>query len=190
MSVTILLWYVPFWRLLEQNILQGSPKQSDHLLTLKLDVLCVLRCSCLTLWPHGLNSPPGSSVRGDSPGKNTGVGCHALLQEIFPTQQSNLGFPHCRRILYYLSHWRSPIFLIVMSHLWKVKSLLPFGICVILSFVFLFFFLEWWGYHKDWCLLKFTVQALLKCRLWFSRFGDVASNPRFLKGSQWFCHCW
>ena len=31
-------------------------------------------------------SPPGSSVHGDSPGKNTGVGCHALLQEIFPTK--------------------------------------------------------------------------------------------------------
>ena len=29
-------------------------------------------------------SPPGSSVHGDSPGKNTGVGCHALLQGIFP----------------------------------------------------------------------------------------------------------
>ena len=33
-------------------------------------------------------SPPGSSVLGDSPGKNTGVGCHALLQGIFPTQGS------------------------------------------------------------------------------------------------------
>ena len=32
-------------------------------------------------------SPPGSSVHGDSPGKNTGVGCHALLQGIFPTQR-------------------------------------------------------------------------------------------------------
>ena len=31
-------------------------------------------------------SPPGSSVHGDSPGKNTGVRCYALLQEIFPTQ--------------------------------------------------------------------------------------------------------
>ena len=30
-------------------------------------------------------SPPGSSLHGDSPGKNTGVGCHALLQGIFPT---------------------------------------------------------------------------------------------------------
>ena len=34
-------------------------------------------------------SPPGSSIHGDSPGKNTGVGCHALLQEIFPIQGSN-----------------------------------------------------------------------------------------------------
>jgi len=34
-------------------------------------------------------SLPGSSVHGDSPGKNTGVGCHALFQGIFPTQGSN-----------------------------------------------------------------------------------------------------
>jgi len=46
----------------------------------------------------------GSSVHGDSPGKNTGVGCHALLQGIFPIQGSNPGLPHCRQILYYLSH--------------------------------------------------------------------------------------
>ena len=35
-------------------------------------------------------SLPGFSVHGDSPGKNTGVGCHFLLQGIFPTQGSNL----------------------------------------------------------------------------------------------------
>ncbi|CAN0571786.1 unnamed protein product, partial [Rangifer tarandus platyrhynchus] len=34
--------------------------------------------------------PPGSSVHGDSPGKNAGVGCHALIQGIFPAQESNL----------------------------------------------------------------------------------------------------
>ena len=38
-------------------------------------------------------SLPGSSVYGDSPGKNTGVGCHALHQGIFPTQGSNPGPP-------------------------------------------------------------------------------------------------
>jgi len=38
------------------------------------------------------------------PGKNTGVGCCALLQGIFLTQETNSGFLHCRKILYYLSH--------------------------------------------------------------------------------------
>ena len=52
-------------------------------------------------------SPPGSSVHGDSPGKN-GMGCHALLQGIFPTQGLNPGLLHCRRILYPLSHQGSP----------------------------------------------------------------------------------
>ena len=43
----------------------------------------------------------------DSPGE-TGVGCHFLLQEIFPTQASNPGLLHCRQILYHLSHQGSP----------------------------------------------------------------------------------
>ena len=46
--------------------------------------------SCLTLCDPMNCSLPGSSVHGVSPGKNTGVGCHALFQEIFPTQGSNL----------------------------------------------------------------------------------------------------
>ena len=37
-------------------------------------------------------------------GKNTGVGCHFLLQGIFLTQGSNLSLPHCRQILYHLSY--------------------------------------------------------------------------------------
>ena len=44
----------------------------------------------------------------DSPGKNTGVGCHSLLQRIFPTQGSNPGLPDCKQILYCLSHQGSP----------------------------------------------------------------------------------
>ena len=44
----------------------------------------------------------------DFPGRNTGVGCHLLVQGIFPTQGSNPGLPHCRRILYRLSHQESP----------------------------------------------------------------------------------
>ena len=49
-------------------------------------------------------SPSSSSVHGDSPGKNTGVDCCALLQWISPTQGSNPCFLHCRQILYRLSH--------------------------------------------------------------------------------------
>ena len=44
----------------------------------------------------------------DSPGKNTRVGCHALLQGIFSTQGSNPGLPHCRWILYQLSNEGNP----------------------------------------------------------------------------------
>ena len=40
----------------------------------------------------------------DFPGKNTGVGCQFLLQEVFPTQGLNPGLPHCRQTLYHLSH--------------------------------------------------------------------------------------
>ena len=53
-------------------------------------------------------SPPGSSVYEDSPGKNTWVGCQALLQGIFSTQGLNPGLLHCRWILYCLSHQGSP----------------------------------------------------------------------------------
>ena len=41
-------------------------------------------------------------------GKNTGVGCYSLLQQIFSTQGLNPGLPHCRQILYPLSHQGSP----------------------------------------------------------------------------------
>ena len=55
-----------------------------------------------SLWPHELYSP------WNSPGQNTGVGSLSLFQGIFPTQGSNPGLPHCRRILYQLSHKGSP----------------------------------------------------------------------------------
>ena len=54
-------------------------------------VPCLVAQSCLTLCNPMDCSPPGSSFHGDSPGKNTGVGCHALLQGIFPIQGSNPG---------------------------------------------------------------------------------------------------
>ena len=55
-----------------------------------------------SLRPHRLYSP------WYSPGQNTGVGSLYLLHGIFPTQILNPGLPHCRRILYQLSHKGSP----------------------------------------------------------------------------------
>ena len=79
-------------------------------------VLCLVAQSCLILRDPMDCSPSGSSVRGDSPGKNPGVGCHALLQGIFPIQGSNPGLPHCRWILHHLSHQGSPISTLVHSN--------------------------------------------------------------------------
>ena len=55
-----------------------------------------------SMWPHGLYSP------WNSPGQNTGGSSLSLLQGTFPTQGSNPGLPHCRRILYQPSHKGSP----------------------------------------------------------------------------------
>ena len=68
-------------------------------------VLCLVVSDSLR--PHGLQ-PAGSSVHGDSSGKNTGVGCHALLQGIFPTHGLNPGLLHCRQTLSCPSHQGSP----------------------------------------------------------------------------------
>ena len=55
------------------------------LVSLFSSIVCLVAQSCPTLRPQA----PGSSVHGDSPGKNTGVGCRSLLQGIFPTQGLN-----------------------------------------------------------------------------------------------------
>ena len=60
--------------------------------------------SCLTLCDPMDCSLPGSSIHGICQARNTKVGCHFLLQGIFPTQESNPGLPHCRQVLHRLSH--------------------------------------------------------------------------------------
>ena len=72
-------------------------------------------------------APPGSSDHGDSPGKNTGVGCHALFQGIFPTQGSNPGILHCRWILYHLSHQGSPSHVYTYMFLYNTHTYIPIG---------------------------------------------------------------
>ena len=69
--------------------------------------------------PHGLYSPR------NSPGQNTGVGSLSLLQGIFPTQGSNPGFPHCRRIVHQLSHLGSLRILKWVAYLFSSGSSWP-----------------------------------------------------------------
>ena len=66
--------------------------------------LCLVTQLCLTLCDPTDCSPPGFSVHGDSPDKNTGVDCYALLQGIFLTQGLNPGLLHYRHILYHYVH--------------------------------------------------------------------------------------
>ena len=76
-------------------------------------ITCVFVSSVVSdsLWPCGLYSPPGSSARGDSPGKITGVSSHSLLQGIFSTQGSNAGILHFGELPYHLSHLGSLLLL-------------------------------------------------------------------------------
>ena len=74
---------------------QGQDRTTNPSSALQIStVLCLVAQSCPTLCDPMDCSLPGSSVHGDSPGKNTGVGCHALLQGIFPprdwTQASSI----------------------------------------------------------------------------------------------------
>ena len=64
---------------------------------------CLVAQLCLTLCDPMVCSLPDSSVHGDSPGKNTGVCCHDLLQGIFSTRGLNTGLLHCKHILYHLA---------------------------------------------------------------------------------------
>ena len=73
------------------------PLVTRHEIFIIIMIIVAIQCAVLCLvtqsrpaLPNLMDcSRPGSSVHGDSPGKNTGVGCHALLQGTFPTQRSN-----------------------------------------------------------------------------------------------------
>ena len=74
--------------LFSQNSVKGLSKHWIMMCCAKLPQ------SCTTLWNPMDCSPPDSSVHEDSPSKNTGVGCHFVLQGIFPTQGLNQGLLH------------------------------------------------------------------------------------------------
>ena len=85
-------------------------------------VLCLVAQSCSTLCDPMDWSPSAASVCGDSPGKNTTVGCHAFFQGIFLTQGLNPDLLHCRGILYHLSPQGSPI-IALGTWEWEIVSM-------------------------------------------------------------------
>ena len=70
-------------------------------------------------------SLPGSSLLGDPPGKNPGVGCYALLKGFFITQGLNPGLSNCSQILYCLSHQENPWILEWAANLFSRGSSWP-----------------------------------------------------------------
>jgi len=85
--------------------------------------------SCLTFYELIDCSLPGSSVHGVLQAANTRVGSHSLLQGIFPAQGSNPGLPHCRQILYHLSHQGMLICLILSQRSLKNVLIKFFSFC-------------------------------------------------------------
>ena len=101
------------WNLTICNNMDGSRgycakwNKSDR----ERQMLCVFVCVCVCVFLFSrvwLFATPWILCPWNSPGKNTGVGCNFVLQEIFPTQGLNSGLLHCRQILYHLSHQGSP----------------------------------------------------------------------------------
>ena len=94
------------------RLLWKTLRQFCKILNIKLPCVCVLSCFSpvwhfVTLWTV-VRQP---FCLWDSPGKNTGVGCHFLLQGIFPTQGSKLHLLwllHWEAVLYHKHHWGRP----------------------------------------------------------------------------------
>ena len=83
--------------------------QNNHPLSTVVMVVVWL-LSRVRLFRHRGLEPAGLLCPWNSPGKNSGVGCHFLLQGIFLTQELNSGLLHGRQILYQLSSEGSPLY--------------------------------------------------------------------------------
>ena len=111
-SVTLLWWY------------NHKATMFQHNFTYKTKVHVSRSVMSSSLWPHG-RQPTRLLCTCNSPGKNTGVACHSLLQGIFPTRGSDLGLLHSRLILYHLSHQGSPVQEQVVGQIWLLGPSLP-----------------------------------------------------------------
>ena len=115
------------------------------------------------------------------PGMNTRVGCHFLLQGIFPTQGSNPGLLHCRQTLYQLSHqgspsrWRWILFVVMRNRL--------------VTFLYNAFSFVYFSAPREYCVeiypLAIWTLGLLVFRVaWYSRASLVAQRVKSLPAMQ------
>ena len=101
------------------KVLECSFVHAKFLRGIFIMCVCVLVAQeCPTLCDLMECSPPGFLCPLDSPGKNTRVGCHSLLQGIFLTQGLSLCLLHCRCILYHLGHQGTHFMTSVQSVQW------------------------------------------------------------------------
>ena len=119
----ISLWYISMEEYCSSMSIMNCAPEFSYLIgyqylllthnTLQFHCVCVCVCGVSrsgvssSVQPHGL-SPARLLCPWNSPGKNARVGSHSLLWGIFLTQGLNPGLPHCRQILYCLSHQGSP----------------------------------------------------------------------------------
>ena len=118
-----------------------------------------------SLQPYG-QQPVRVLCPWDSSDKNIGVGNHSLFQGIFPIQEQNLGFPHCRQILYHLSHQESPSHVYVyvyvclcpyLYHLCLYLYLILFPFHLALNFSNLLLFLRKIKFESEYTQVCLTV---------------------------------
>ena len=89
----------PLWRTVWRFL-----KRTKNRIAMCVCCSSVQSLSCVQLFATPWTIPARVLCPWNSPSKNTGVGSHSLLQGIFPTLGSNPDLPHCRQILYPLSH--------------------------------------------------------------------------------------
>ena len=104
-----------------------------------------------------------NSFHEDSRGQNTRMGCHALLQVIFPTQESNPGLLHCRWILYCLSHQGNPRILEWVAYPFSRRTSQP-GNETRVSCMADRLFTSWATWEAQWLLLSGLKSDLLVLR--------------------------
>ena len=104
MYIAILFTIAKTWKQLKCPLMDKWIKKLWYICTMEYMEHCVnLSVVSDCLQPDG-QEPTRLLCPWNSPGKNTGVGCHFLLTGIFPTQGVNLGLLHCSQIHYHLSH--------------------------------------------------------------------------------------